>query len=303
MQEHHALTLLFITSNALRESKIKQLQERTEVKCILQSGLFEALEYLIDHSVDIIAFDGELGYETCIEFLEAISSDIENKETPLVIVTPIEEYCRFSALAASFNIISTLSSEHCHLQLANLLALLHKQIKSAKELRSELVQSETRSVIDPLTKAYNRYGAEDKFHALTAKYKAYQENFSLIIMDIDYFKKVNDTYGHDIGDEVLISIATLIQKSIRKKDALIRLGGEEFIVFISNADIYIASKIASNFRQAIEESRHSSKNLAITASFGVAQYRANEDLESLIKRADELLYKAKKTGRNRVVSI
>ncbi|MEA3227728.1 MAG: GGDEF domain-containing protein, partial [Campylobacterota bacterium] len=114
--------------------------------------------------------------------------------------------------------------------------------------------------------------------------------------------RVNDSHGHDVGDEVLIELSALIQHSIRSNDKLIRFGGEEFFTLLSNADIDIAVEIAEKFRLVIESKTHSSKDLDITASFGVVEYTQNESMESLIKRADILLYKAKHSGRNRVES-
>ena len=122
------------------------------------------------------------------------------------------------------------------------------------------------------------------------------------MIDIDHFKMVNDTYGHDIGDDVLVSFSNIIIASIRRDDSLIRLGGEEFLVFLSNANFQIAVKSAEKIRIKIQNTLHSLKQLQVTASFGVVQYKENEEMESLIKRADTLLYIAKDSGRNIVIS-
>jgi len=122
------------------------------------------------------------------------------------------------------------------------------------------------------------------------------------MLDIDHFKKVNDTYGHNVGDDVLISISKIIQNSIRNNDAFVRFGGEEFFIFLANADLKIAEKIAEKFHALIRNTLHTELNLTITASFGVTEYIEDEDMNTIFKRVDTLLYKAKKTGRDKVIS-
>jgi diguanylate cyclase (GGDEF)-like protein len=127
---------------------------------------------------------------------------------------------------------------------------------------------------------------------------------AVIMLDIDHFKRVNDQYGHLVGDRVLHDIAATIATKIRSSDTLCRWGGEEFTVLLPDCDLTQANKIAEQIRVAIE-SHHiafGSVNLAITASFGVSQYRAIELSEELFRRVDKALYQAKEQGRNQVVS-
>jgi len=168
-------------------------------------------------------------------------------------------------------------------------------------MQDNLLESENRGSLDKLTGAYNRYGCENIFYKLTSRVEVYQESFCVIMIDIDYFKSVNDMHGHDVGDEVLINFARILMQSIRKDDSLIRLGGEEFIIFISNVNLDIAIRNAESMRIKIEETTHSKKKLKITASFGVVQHN-NEEMEEIFKRVDELLYIAKDSGRNIVIS-
>lgn len=124
---------------------------------------------------------------------------------------------------------------------------------------------------------------------------------SVFLVDIDHFKKVNDTYGHDAGDKVLKKFAYTLKKSVRPADHVFRYGGEEFII-VANADMKEAIEISERVRGEVEKIivPWQQQLLSITASFGVAQYRKGDTPESLIKRADEALYKAKQNGRNRV---
>ena len=162
--------------------------------------------------------------------------------------------------------------------------------------------SENRNVIDALTGVQNRYGGEDTFSHLLARYEAYSEPFSIIMLDIDHFKNVNDTYGHDIGDEVLISFTHTIKSVSRHNDTLVRLGGEEFALFLANCDLIEADESAHRLQKQLKSRKHSTKSLYITASFGVVEYAQDETMEQTLKRADELLYIAKESGRDKVVS-
>lgn len=151
---------------------------------------------------------------------------------------------------------------------------------------------------DPLTGAFNRR-AFDVF--TTDILNSNHPKFSLVLLDIDFFKTVNDTYGHDVGDIVLKNLTDLILAHIRDSDYLIRWGGEEFIIILDNTDIDNAEMIANKLR--LEVSQYFFPTIEnLTCSFGVSQYRLNENVDELISRCDHALYFAKEHGRNRVVT-
>ena len=125
---------------------------------------------------------------------------------------------------------------------------------------------------------------------------------SLIFMDIDNFKSVNDTYGHSAGDEVLRKVAELLTSSVRGSDMVARWGGEEFAVLLRSASISIAESEAENLRAKIEQLTFTAyPDLHVTASFGVVSSEKSHDAKELYELADEALYKAKESGRNRVI--
>lgn len=158
------------------------------------------------------------------------------------------------------------------------------------------------SITDQLTKLYNRLKIDESIENEIQRVKRYAHPLSVIILDIDYFKQVNDTYGHDIGDRTLKSIANIIQNCIRKIDIAGRWGGEEFIIIAPETNTENAQNLAEKIRSKIESYNFDTIG-SKTASFGVASFLDNEDTsESLIKRADEALYDAKKYGRNKVCS-
>jgi len=124
---------------------------------------------------------------------------------------------------------------------------------------------------------------------------------SLILADIDFFKKLNDKYGHVVGDIILEKVAGVLAKHVRKSDIVTRYGGEEFLVLLPNTTLARAVKVAERLRKKIK-SYGGLKKYAITMSFGVAEFKKRDTLTRLIKRADKALYKAKKRGRDCVVA-
>ncbi len=152
---------------------------------------------------------------------------------------------------------------------------------------------------DPLTKIYNRHFYQEKLRQEIQRAERYGNRFSLMMFDIDHFKKVNDTFGHDVGDYVLKELSKLIQNNIRGSDIVARIGGEEFAIIAPETDINNAAVLAEKLRKVVEEFRF--KDIEhITISFGVSQYIYGDTIDDVFKRADIGLYKAKNNGRNRV---
>ncbi len=158
---------------------------------------------------------------------------------------------------------------------------------------------------DPLTRIYNKGYLLEALEAEFKRAKALHTDFSLIFFDLDHFKKVNDTYGHDAGDYVLKELTSLIRGShLRPKDIFARYGGEEFVVLLANTNAKNAAEIAERIRCSVEAHAfiYEGKRLPVTTSLGVAELRAGlESAQTLLKAADKALYEAKSGGRNRVV--
>lgn len=152
---------------------------------------------------------------------------------------------------------------------------------------------------DSLTQIYNRMAFNDLLETEIVRAKRYNTGLALIILDIDHFKNINDTYGHLAGDEVLKTMAALITKSIRTIDIFARWGGEEFVILTPETGIRAAADLAERLRTKIEEHNFGEAG-KITSSFGVVSLKGNDLSDSFIKRADDTLYVAKKNGRNRV---
>lgn len=190
-------------------------------------------------------------------------------------------------------------------EVTNLKQGLENSQSQIESLRLNLREAEEQSLIDSLTSLKNRRWFDRDAPKVVANAQKAGSPFSLVMADIDNFKKLNDTFGHQIGDEVLRRFAELLQKNIKGRDSAIRYGGEEFTLILPDTSITGARQLTENIRRHLESKRwldqKSGRSLGVvTASFGIAELRRDETLESLVRRADDMLYDAKSTGRNRV---
>jgi diguanylate cyclase (GGDEF)-like protein/PAS domain S-box-containing protein len=156
------------------------------------------------------------------------------------------------------------------------------------------------ATVDSLTSIYNRYKINEEIEIEIGRNKRYDENFALAMFDIDHFKRVNDTYGHEIGDYVLQEISAIVTKEIRESDRFGRWGGEEFMLILPKLNKEEALHVSEKLRAKIEG--HRFKDVEhITISIGVTVFRPEDTKVTLLKRVDEALYRAKDEGRNRVM--
>ena len=175
---------------------------------------------------------------------------------------------------------------------------IDKNIKRINNLQYKFLEYKKLSLIDPLTGLINRRGFEIELDKMKQKKDIY-----LIYIDIDDFKKINDTYGHDIGDEVLKVIGSILKNYVRKDATIFRLGGEEFAILLSDIDKKSVFNIAKRIRKVIDNHnlRLDDKIVSFTASFGITKRKEKESIKEFLKRADEAMYTAKKSGKNRIV--
>ncbi len=168
-----------------------------------------------------------------------------------------------------------------------------------KESIDERKRLEHAATVDSLTKLYNRTHFNNLLEFEFSRQQRNRQHASLILCDIDDFKKINDTYGHLFGDKALRHVADTIAHSIRKHDIAARWGGEEFIILLPDTDLEKALHVAQKICHAIAHAEFQ-KTITITASFGVTQLRRSDNTASWFGRTDEALYKAKQQGKNRV---
>ena len=169
-----------------------------------------------------------------------------------------------------------------------------------KQLQEEVSKFKHLAMTDTLTGVYNRYKTNYELDLQILHASRYHEAFSIIMIDIDFFKKINDTYGHDIGDSVLQELSSLISSNIRKTDCFGRWGGEEFLLILPHQNQKKALVLASKIKEAIKAHQFKIVN-SITISIGLTQYKEGDTKEEILKKADDALYLAKKAGRDLII--
>jgi two-component system, cell cycle response regulator len=189
-----------------------------------------------------------------------------------------------------------------------ILARVRTQIRKKRyteRLRDNVQLSIEMAITDALTGLYNRRYMETHVGTLVEQAISRGKPLTVLILDIDYFKSINDTHGHDAGDDVLQDFATRIRKSIRGIDLACRYGGEEFVVVMPETDMAVATMVAERLRRRIASEpfpiQKGARMIEVTISIGIAALGPNDDAAAVIKRADQALYRAKRDGRNRVV--
>ena len=159
------------------------------------------------------------------------------------------------------------------------------------------------ALTDPMTKVWNKRALSQALRELLGRPQV--KPFSLIFFDIDYFKHINDTFGHQAGDRALKAIAEHTGKALRQNDTLYRYAGDEFVIVLTETDINSAKEVAERVRKAAENIKFTyrgEKGLMVTVSMGVSQAQTGDTPEVLLERADQALLEAKRAGRNRVVA-
>ncbi len=272
-------------------SRTLQINAITGVKISGDIGL--SMEY----SIGVKKEDGQL-----LSILERTLESIDKKQIAQIYnrwlsVAYIErfDYTRFWQLLAVI-VIATLYLSYRYWRGRQITAELrdaHAQVEAANYRLNKQARTDT------LTGVANRLRIDEELQRELTRFERHKELFSVILLDIDYFKRVNDQYGHNTGDMVLKSIADTLSQNTRANDTLGRWGGEEFLVICPSTSRDGALTLAETLRVAILNCT-SNKSPPSTASFGIATIQENDTADSLIKRADEALYRTKEKGRNRV---
>jgi len=223
--------------------------------------------------------------------LRSFSSILDSTTSPETIKAEIKKVIQFTQS-------TELSQRQFETQLTNMAT-------EVETLRKELAQSKQESLKDTLTGIFNRKAFDDALHQAIKLNHNNSNEFCVLIADIDHFKKVNDTYGHVVGDKVIRFVASTLKRCTHEHDLSARIGGEEFAVLLPKKNLSDASSIAEKIRQAVSSGQlkdtQSGKTYGkVTVSIGVAQFHSDDIPEILIQRADDALYQAKGNGRNRV---
>jgi len=263
----------------------------------------EGFKTLIESKADLVICDVEMPRMDGFKFLQLVESRPELLGVPIIMLTGKMDFDSkikgleqgaSDYLTKPFDAGELVARVKVQLKLKS----LQDELKKANELLKRLTN------IDHLTNLFNRRHLAEVLEGEFFRARRNNESLSLIIADIDYFKKVNDTFGHQNGDVVLSAVANLIQRQLRAYDSAARYGGEEFVLVIPGTPLAGGVMVAERLRQAVLDFNFPSpmEDLTVTLSAGVATYPSPlvDNVDSLFRQADEALYRAKQNGRNRV---
>jgi diguanylate cyclase (GGDEF)-like protein len=253
---------------------------------------------------DLILLDimmpGIDGYETC----RRMKMDQAICDIPVIFLTgksDIKDIVRGFEVGGVDYVTKPFSQEEVYARVKTHV-LLKKTLLEKEELIEQLrISSKT----DPLTSLLNRRGVMESLEIEAHRFERSKKCFSIVLSDIDHFKNVNDTYGHEAGDKILVEVGKIIRENCRKQDVASRWGGEEFLILLPETDLEGGKLLAEKIRKAIESNEffYQEQKIPITMSFGLSIFFENsKNLEDCIRYADDCLYNAKKMGRNRVVN-
>ncbi len=181
-----------------------------------------------------------------------------------------------------------------------LLKKVEQMEQETREVQAHMEEERARATTDALTSLPNRAAYDERITETLANWERYKTHFSVVVGDLDFFKRINDTYGHLAGDKVLRLIGKVLRAKLRTTDFVARYGGEEFVIIMPSTQAKEAHQAVDKIRQAIAKSPFNfhGKPVTVTMSFGVTEVQDDDNVESLFSRADEMLYKAKANGRN-----
>lgn len=298
--------LIIDDSDTIREQIVQTIRDAALFDQIHQAcdGI-EAFKVLIGTPIDLIICDLEMPRMDGIKLLGMIATRNELRDVPVIMLTGREDRelkIRLLGQGASdyvtkpFDAGELVARVKVHLKIKS----LQDELKRSNEMLKQL------SNTDPLTRLYNRRYLMEMLEKEIMRTKRKGTHLSLIMLDIDHFKRVNDQYGHQCGDEVLTVVAGLTASDRRGYDFTARYGGEEFVIALPETGHADALTIAERVRRQIEQHVFSGpiSQLKVTVSLGVATYPTDDitSIDDLFRDADRALYRAKSAGRNRVVS-
>jgi diguanylate cyclase (GGDEF)-like protein len=277
------------------------LAAKPHVKSDILVRLSTFLQTTLDYQKILTLFKREIAAAVLVDGIAFENSDTDVKFSIGHLGT---HSCRYQLNAQSNklgHIIFYRSTRFREHELANIEALMGTLVyplRNAMRYKSALDQA----FKDPLTGAGNRIALNDALKREMELARRHSHELSLLMLDLDHFKAINDGFGHLVGDEVLKAVVGTIQDCIRQTDICFRYGGEEFVVLLNNANVANARLISERIRMGIEAYSLQTDNgpLQMTISCGLAVLHADDDALSLMDKADKALYKAKDTGRNKV---
>ncbi|WP_017295804.1 diguanylate cyclase [Geminocystis herdmanii] len=294
--------ILAVDDNSINRILLEKLLKKEGYKMTILSSSEEVIPYLNKVTPDLILLDLMMPNINGLELCESIKINPNLQEIPIIFITASDEkkdLLKAFDLGAVDYITKPFHNQELLARVKN-----HLELKFTRdELRKALIELEKLAKTDELTGISNRRHfialAQREFNLA----KRQKRDFSLLILDIDYFKKINDTYGHPIGDKVIQFVARKCVDCLRQEDLCARWGGEEFIVFLSETTLEGAIMAADRIRISIENGTIEIEDykISVTVSIGISVYNPDDaNVNQTISRGDMALYRAKNNGRNRV---
>src|SRR5262245_12415621 len=276
------------------------VEHTAEIEADPTAGLFHAAEGNYDLLIVSLALANFDGLRLCSQ----VRSLDRTRNVPILAISDAENASRL-VRGLEIGVNDYLSRP---IDKNELLARVRTQIRKKRyteRLRDNVQMSIEMAITDALTGLYNRRYMETHVGTLVEQAASRSKPLTVLVLDIDYFKSINDSYGHDAGDEVLREFALRIRKSIRGIDLACRYGGEEFVVVMPETDLAVATMVAERLRRRIASEpfaiQQGARSIEVTISIGIAALNGGDNAASVLKRADQALYRAKRDGRNRVV--
>ncbi|ESR23592.1 PleD family two-component system response regulator [Lutibaculum baratangense] len=275
-------------------------RHHVEVEADPREALFRIADGGFDVALISLDFDDFDGLRLCSQ----IRSLERTRNIPILMISSPDDDARLMR-GLDLGVNDYITRPIDYNELVARVATQVRRKRFADRLRDNVQMTVAMALTDPLTGLHNRRYMESHLATLIGQAKDRGRSLSVLVLDIDYFKAVNDEYGHDVGDEVLREFSMRLRKAIRGIDLCCRLGGEEFVVVMPETELPQALLVGERIRQRIGTQPFlvGGRKLEITVSVGVAALeRSSEDGASILKRADQAVYSAKRHGRNRVVS-
>lgn len=301
-------TALIIDDSEAVRNRLRATLEAHEVfdQFVMACDGLDGFRQMRQHAVDLVLCDLDMPGFDGFKFLRMVSGDSKLQHTPVILLTGHEDMgTKVKGLSAGasdyltkpFDDLELIARVNVHLKLKRL----------QDELSEKNCELEKIARIDALTGVSNRRHLMEVLQTEFERCRRYTRPFALLMFDLDHFKKVNDTYGHQAGDAVLVEVAAALQTALRLNDTVGRYGGEEFAVVLPETDAEAALLVGERCRTLVEElnvNYGAKLPLKVTASIGLAAVPDAGicDLDGLIKVADSALYRAKGAGRNRLVA-
>lgn len=265
-----------------------------------------AFRALSNKDWDAVIVNLALQSSDALAFLSRLKAPIEYRHLPTLAVAGSNDEKRLQK-SFELGVTNYVVGPYLEKELAARVRREVRRHRMLRELRLDVENTLELAVTDPLTGLQNRRFLERQMNTLIDQSLRYERDLSVVIMDIDKFKVINDVHGHPVGDLVLKEVSHRIRRSLRGSDLACRFGGEEFVCVLAETELEVAILAAERLRKQIESMpfiiNDDGSEISVTASFGLTQFTGKDDsVEAMLKRADEALYKAKETGRNQVVS-